>query len=68
MRASAFFGAKTSNFSVSARAGGGRGSGVARVPCALGHKIFLRPSSTKRHGLKWKIGTKVQKKQKQNIY
>jgi len=25
----------------------GRGSGVARVPCALGQEIFLRPPSTK---------------------
>jgi len=43
--------------------------GVARVPCALGQEIFLRPPSTKltEFELKNTVGTKVQKKQRQNI-
>jgi len=39
-------------------------SGVARVPCALGQKIFLRHLSTKTTKFEVKIVTKVQKKQK----
>jgi len=44
------------------------GSGVARVPCALGQEIFFRPPSTKTTEFEVIIGAKVRKKQKQNIY
>jgi len=47
---------------------GGVSSGVDKVPCALGQEIFLRPRQQKLQSLKWKIGAKVWKKQKQNIY
>jgi len=44
-------------------------SGVARVLCALGQEIFLRPPSKKTtYGLKLKIGAKAAKEAKQNIY
>jgi len=43
-------------------------SGVARVSCALGQEIFLRPLSTKTTEFEVNIGAKVLKKQKQNIY
>jgi len=42
-------------------------SGVARVPCTRGAKIFLRPHQQKLQSLKRKIGVKAQKKQKHNI-
>jgi len=41
-------------------------SGVARVPG--GQKLFLHPHQQKMQSLKWKIGAKARKKQKQNIY
>jgi len=37
-------------------------SGVARVPCALEQKIFLRPHQQKLQSLKWKISAKARKK------
>jgi len=43
-------------------------NGVARIPCALGKKIFLHPHYQKLQSLKLKIGAKARKKQKQNIY
>jgi len=42
-------------------------SGVARVPCALGQKIFLRPHQQNCRVWKWKIRAKARKKQWQNI-
>jgi len=43
-------------------------SGVAKVPCALGQGIILCSLQQKLQSLKWKIGAKVRKKQKHNIY
>jgi len=39
------------------------GSGVARVPYALGQEICLRAHQQKLQSLKWKIGAKLQKMQ-----
>jgi len=39
-------------------------SGVARVPCALGQEIFLRPPQKKLRTLKRKIGAKSEKEAK----
>jgi len=43
-------------------------SGEARVPCARGQETFLRPRQQKLQILKQKIGTKMRKKQKQNLF
>jgi len=43
-------------------------SGVARIPCALGQEIFLRPRQQKLQSLKRKISAKVGKKQKLNTF
>jgi len=43
--------------------------GIARVPLALGQETFLRPPTTnKATEYEVKIGSKVRKKQKQNVY
>jgi len=39
------------------------GSGVARVPCALGQEIFLPPCQQKVQSLKWKLLAKIWKMQ-----
>jgi len=43
-------------------------SGVARVHWALGQETFLHPFNKKLQSLKWKIGAKVRKKYKKNIF
>jgi len=42
--------------------------GVARVPCALGQEVFLRPPQQKLRRLKRKIGAKSAKEAKAEHY